>query len=139
MKKLIIILAMVFLIPMLSAAETWHPTDSATIAWDAVTVPDGVLTYLVYVKNVETGELLGTIDTPNGMATAETANLQQALTFSEEGRYYIGVASKRIPDGQTTALYSDINWSNVNGESTPNPFGVEHFVVPSMPLNLRKQ
>lgn len=142
MKKLTILitfLTILFVIPFFATAETWHPTDSVTVAWDAVTVPDGIVTYFVYVKNIETGFLMGSIDTVHGKAVAETALLEQALTFTVEGRYHVGIATKRIPANSTEILISTINWSNINGVNTPNPFGVMYFVVPDAPLNLRKE
>jgi len=33
--------------------------------------------------------------------------------------------------------YSTINWSNENGEATPNPFVLEHYIAVDAPKNLR--
>jgi hypothetical protein len=141
MKRLVInlVLAIVLMVPVFALAEEWVTANQVTVAWDAVTVPDGTVSYFVYVKNTGTGNLLGTIDTVNGKALLETTNLQAAIAFTEEGKYHIGVATKRIPNGQTEELVSIVNWSNVNGESTPNPFGVSYFVIPASPINLRIQ
>jgi len=42
-----------------------------------------------------------------------------------EDSYIVGVRTKRVVNG--IAYYSEINWSNVNGESTPNPFYLEYY------------
>jgi hypothetical protein len=91
-----------------SVAQTWHPSNQVTIAWDAVAplLATDTISYYVYVQFVPTGEL--------------------------------GVATKRtLEDGAITI--SQINWSNINGTSTPDPFGVVYYVPPDMPLNLRPQ
>lgn len=139
MKKALMILLFVLLAPLTLQAQQWYTANSIPIAWDVYPPHQtgDTISYYVYAKNVDTDELLGTIDTPNGKAVAETANLTQTLTFSQEGRYYVGVATKRIPTGTTEVLVSPINWSNENGAATPNPFGVRYFVPPNSPLNLR--
>jgi hypothetical protein len=123
-----------------SVAQTWHPSNQVTIAWDAVAplLATDTISYYVYVQFVPTGELLGSIDTANGLAYQEVDVLQATISFSAEGRYYLGVATKRtLEDGAITI--SQINWSNINGTSTPDPFGVVYYVPPDMPLNLRPQ
>ena len=42
-----------------------------------------------------------------------------------EDSYIVGVRTVRTVNG--IKYYSEINWSNVNGESTPNPFYLEYY------------
>jgi hypothetical protein len=117
---------------------SWVPTNQMTIAWDAVAPPepDDIISYYVYVAYASTGEQLGSIDTPHGKALQEVAVLQATVSFTAEGRYYLGVAAKRVvTDG--TVIVSDVNWSNVNGTTTPNPFGAVYYAPANQPENLR--
>ena len=111
-------------------ALEWQTANQLTVAWDpsAKIVSTDIISYTVYSK------VMGT-DTP--VKIGETADTQYVVTFIEEGRYYLGVSATRlVADGET--IESDINWSDINGESTPNPFGVRFYVSPSIPLNLHR-
>ena len=131
MKKLSLALALVIMFtvsPVLALG--WHTANQVTVAWDAVgkIVDTDVISYVLYFKIVGT-------DTP--ILAGETADLEFAVTFTDEGRYYIGVATKRVvADGEI--IESDINWSDVNGDSTPNPFGVKFYAKPDQPKNLHR-
>ena len=139
MKKIMLFLIM-FLILFASSvyAQTWWTANQVTVAWDAVepSQPTDTISYYVYLKFVQTNEQLGDIDTDNGKAFLEVADTQVTISFSVEGKYYVGVATKRlVEDG--TVITTEINWSDINGESTPNPFGVSFYVTPNIPKNLR--
>jgi hypothetical protein len=109
-------------------AQEWHTASQITVAWDVVdpSLPNDVISYIVRVKNATTGE---------EQIVGETSELNYTITFTTEGRYYIGVSTKRIT-GDMTELESEVNWSNENGEATPNPFGVVFYVIPEPPPNL---
>ncbi len=136
MKKkisMIVFLFSIFLLVNVAGAVTWHTANQITVAWDAnttVIAPD-ILKYGVYTKMLPDGSpvLLHEQDT-----TVVT------ITFQAEGRYIIGITSVRYIgsiDGER--LESVVNWSDVNGENTPDPFGASYYIVPNPPLNLRKQ
>jgi len=132
MKKLILVFALMTMVMASSVlALEWHTANQATVAWDTVDkiVDTDVISYVLYFKIVGT-------DIP--ILAGETADLRFTITFTDEGKYYIGVATKRVvADGE--ALESKINWSDVNGESTPDPFGVKFYVKPDQPKNLHRQ
>ncbi len=118
----------------------WTTANQVTIAWDAVTtldngdpVPTGdQIVYDVFVYNYK-GSAMTQVVT-GGASTSVT------ITFNIEGRYVAGVRVKRIVDAGTPdeqILESQVNWSNVNGVNTPNPFGLRYFINPSVPINLR--
>ena len=139
MKKLIellIVLAFsIFLIVNVAGAVEWHTANQITVEWDAVTTvtaPD-VLKYGVYTRMLPNAEpvLLNEQDT-----TAVT------ITFEAEGKYIIGVSTIRYVNQGTPEeqrLESEINWSDTNGENTPNPFGSSYYITPVGPKNLRIQ
>jgi hypothetical protein len=131
MKKLILAfaLAIMFTISPVLALD-WHTANQVTVAWDpSEKIADtDVISYVLYLRVVGT-------ETP--IKVGETADTQYVVTFTEEGKYYLGVSAKRlVADGES--IESDINWSDVNGESTPNPFGVKFYAKPNQPKNLHR-
>jgi len=129
MKKLFIVL----LVLMASTvwAITWHTANQITVAWDAVTTvtaPD-VLKYGVYTKILPNGEPVFLHEQDTTVVT---------ITFQAEGKYIIGVTSVRYVGGaEGERLESVVNWSDENGENTPNPFGSSYYIIPDNPKNLR--
>ena len=57
------------------------------------------------------------------------------VSFQAEGRYAVGVRTKKSIDGEE--LYSEINWSAENGVNTPDPFIAEYYTGPAVPVRLR--
>jgi len=109
-------------------SQTWYPANQKTVAWDAVTVPSGTVTYKVYSKP-ETSE------TPTLMTTVTTT--QATVTFTVEGRYYLGVSAVRTVSGVEVES-STISWSNVaavckNGQT----FGIQYITAPNAPTGFR--
>jgi hypothetical protein len=133
MKKLISAFALVLLLVGISGAIEWHTANQMTVAWDAneaVVAPD-VLKYGVYTKILPNGEpiLIHEQD-----ATVVT------ITFQAEGNYIVGVTSVRYVGGASgERLESVINWSDINGENTPDPFGARYWIIPDPPVGLRLQ
>lgn len=137
MKKIILVLlfmCLIFSIPL--NAQTWLTANQVTIGWDAVDtlnngapLPMGTIAkYKVYIK------------TENGtpIEIEETDLLQSTITFTIEGNWFVGVSSVRYVDGKLTNE-SPINWSNVNGESTPDPFGLRFYQNLEPPKGLKMQ
>ena len=134
MKKRFFFIAFVLLLSLLSVsiAQEVQYTNQITIAWDPVTqltdgspIPAGdVITYEIFKAD----ELIG-----------ETAELQYTVTFDQEGEYKVGVRTKRQVASTGDIVYSEINYSDQNGESTPNPFVVRFIKPVQMAKNLRLQ
>lgn len=118
----------------------WRSTNQATVAWDAVTtladgsaLPAGhYVHYRIYLANAMTDP-----DKTVPAILGETAELQYTMTLNTEGKYYVGVQTVRYDETDAEITVSDINWSDVNGEYTPNPFGLVHYLAPEAPKNLR--
>lgn len=142
MKRLFLI-AVLFLGLVLPAfGIDWHTANQVTIGWDAYTTdiqPGDKISYKVYSKSL-----------PNGAEVflQEVSGLTILITFENEGRYIIGVSTVRgvDEDGNGTfdpateqILESEINWSDTNGENTPDPFGLRYFISPASPKNMRIQ
>jgi hypothetical protein len=142
MKKLFLtlILTLGLALPVSVSAIDWHTANQVTIAWDAYTTdiqPGDKIIYKVYSKKL-----------PNGEETflEEFTGLTAVVTFVSEGRYILGVSTVRGVDEDGNGsfdpateqiLESEINWSDVNGENTPNPFGLRYFISPGKVKNLR--
>jgi hypothetical protein len=132
--KSVLIVLLIFLgLVGVSFAIEWHTANQVTVEWNVVTdvVAPDVLKYAVYTKRLPNGEpvLLGEQDT-----------LTAVITFEAEGKYIIGVTTVRYVDvGLVTEerLESEVNWSDVNGENTPNPFGGRFYEPRNPPKNLR--
>lgn len=124
-----IIVGVLFLCIAIPAwSQTWKTTNQATVGWDVVTVPNGTVSYKVYVKP-ETG---GT----ETLATTVATN-QATITFSQEGRYFLGVSSVRTVNNVPVES-STISWSNVPAVCQGGvTFGIQYIVPPSAPVNFR--
>lgn len=132
MKKLFLSLAII-LMATPALAQTWHTADSKILAWDAVAPiqPTDQITYQVYSK-------FRTQDATPQAIGVPVADTQLAVTFSQEGRYYLCVQTVRSPEGETEPITSDIVCSYqaeycLNGQT----FGVKYFVKPNNPGGLR--
>lgn len=123
-----------------AAAVDWKVTNQATIAWDAViTLGDGsalpagnLIKYKVYLANAITDP-----NKQNPATLGETDQLEYLITLNAEGKFIPGVSAVRYDETGAAIDESAINWADVNGESTPNPFGLVHYIPPAMPMNLR--
>lgn len=130
MKKLIAIFAIAYILmalPIMAIAQTMHPANQKTMAWDAA---ERATFYRVYLKPAAGGDeiLIG-----------ETEATQYTATMPGEGRWYIGVESVRVVDGEEVGK-SAISWSSdpavcVDGEA----FGVIFFEPPGAASGLRAQ
>jgi hypothetical protein len=137
MKKALIILAILLTVGAASSrdasAQTWYTANQVTLAWDAVpqVLPtDQANKYQVYSRND-----LVSIGSPIG---GEITATQLVVSFTNEGRYYLGVEAIRYPAGETVGIRSAGKaWSNVAADTNNNPFGVSYFVAPGSPGGLR--
>lgn len=114
-------------------AQTWVTANQGTVAWDSVApiATGDVIKYQVYTRIGTTGS--GT--TVGGEITAT----QLAITFSIEGRYFVGVKSIRYPVGETVGIPSaETSWSNDPLVcAAAGPFGFVYFVAPTGVRGLR--
>lgn len=133
------ILAALCLGAVVASAQTWHPANQVTLAWDAVTaLHDGtpipvtdIVRYQVYKRL-----LPSTVFEP---IEGEITLTQQAVTFTVEGGYYLGVKALRYVDG-TLVSQSEIAWSDVPANCANNEaFGVRFYLAPALIRGLRLQ
>lgn len=121
------------LVPLVALAQTWYTANQATVAWDPVApiAAGDVVKYQVYTK-------VGATGTPVKVGGEITAT-QLAITFSVEGRYYVGAETVRYPAGETVGIRSaTIAWSNVAADcAAAGPFGIVYYVSPGTPKGLR--
>lgn len=113
--------------------QTWYPANQAEVQWNQVTtladgrqVPaDNVIQYAVYIAT----------DKGNPTEVVDFLELTSFLiSFSQEGRFYVGVQAIRLMDGAEVSR-SEISWSD-NQEVSPDPFGIWYFVSPARPDGL---
>jgi len=128
MKRLLIILFFVLVATLAYSQEIVY-TNQVTVTWDAVAPiePTDIITYQVWTDSDAGIVMIG-----------ETDLLQYTITHTVEGEYVPGVSTKRELD-TGDIVYSEINWSNVNGVSTPNPFVVRFIKPIQSPEGLRLQ
>jgi len=134
MKRLFfILLILIFAAPAIVHAQTWYTANQVTLAWDAVPkvlATDQANKYQVYSRNdlVSLGSKIG----------GEITATQLVVSFTVEGRYYLGVESIRYPVGATVGSKSATKaWSNVAADTANNPFGVTFFAAPGGVVGLK--
>ena len=129
MKKILLII--LICLPLL-LGQTIVRQSSVDIVWDTIVpIIGSTITYEVLrapLSDKASLEIVG-----------ETALITYSVTFSSEGDWVIGVRTIRTIDFNGERLLSDINWSDVDGLATPNPFFVRWYVAPDAPENLRLQ
>ena len=129
MKKLLLILLLC--LPLL-IGQTVIRDNPVSVAWDAV-IPMGgdTISYEVFLSP------LG--DYAAAQSLGQTDLLDMEVNIASEGDWVIGVRTIRTIMANGEILYSDINWSDVDGLSTPDPFIVRWYAAPVAPGNLRIQ
>lgn len=111
-----------------ASAQTWKTANQVTVGWDAVTTPTGTITYKVYSRPEAGG-------TATLMTTAPTT--QATVTFTQEGRYYLGVSTVRTVGGVEVES-STISWSSDPSVTfQAQTFGVEYIIPAPAPVGLR--
>jgi len=130
MKKIMMLVAMLFLFVGAVGAQQWHTANQATVAWDSV--GDGIV-YDVWLANSQT-DPAKTNPVVIGTDIEVTTFL---ITLNVEGRYFAGVQSKRYDEGELVGT-SDIAWSDdplvcLDGKT----FGLRYFVPPGQAKKLR--
>lgn len=128
MKKILLII--LFCLPLL-LGQAVHYANQITVAWNPVS-DSGVISYEVFTSAYPVSDP----QNPDAHSlVAETSESQAVVTFQSEGKFSVGVRTKKVIDGET--LYSVINWSHENGADTPDPFVVGYYVPPAVPQNMR--
>jgi hypothetical protein len=135
-KKLAITISLGFLLTAgVVLATTWHPNNSQTVAWDAVTmnvdgtpIPVVEISYVIYLCDA-----LWDPDHLDPIEQGTTTDTQYLLTFTVEGRYFFGVKSVRTVAGDVVGE-SEIVWSSV----PEYDFGLEYYWGPANPTGLRR-
>jgi hypothetical protein len=112
--------------PVLALEE--FVANEKTVGWDVVALvqPTDVITYNVHTKNLATDEIT---------FIKNVSVLRATIQFTVEGKFAVGVSTVRtVADGEV--VESTINWSDINGASTPNPFIIKWYAAAAPPPNL---
>ena len=128
MKRILTVL-LTILVTLAAQCQTKTIVGSTiTVMWDAPalgTIPVSEIGYEVVLQPYPSGTavLVGTV----------TA-VEQAITFSAEGNYKLGIRTKRTtPD--STILYSAYSWSDLEG--SPAPWYAAYYATPPKVLRVR--
>lgn len=106
--------------------------DQVTVQWDAVAETGGAIGYEVYVSD---HPVVDPQDPNKHTSLGVTPGLEFVVDIAWNSQRAIGVRSiMTLPDA--TMRYSDINWSDSNGEGTPSPFLLVSVQSPAMPIGL---
>jgi len=117
-----------------AGAVTWTVANQSTIAWnEVVQTSEGkpftegdVIKYGIYIVDE---------NKPKAEATklGETEALEYTITFTEEGRWLIGIEAIRIPVASPTdRQLSAKTWSDsTDVAAVPVPFGFVYFAAPA--------
>ena len=123
-------LLLLLLLPLLLAIDV-HYVGKATVTWDPVTtlangdpIPAG--------WTVEYEVFIGDPELPLGMTPLPTFTID----VEWDSHRKVGVRTVLEEADQLTVHYSEINWSDVNGEETPVPFVLVQPQGPAVPLGL---
>ena len=140
MKKRIasLIFSIYMLLPLGLFAQEVVSTNQLTIYWiqsTSVGVLPGTYSYEVYTIPQGADKAIES----NWVWIEEVTDLTyltSTVTFTTEGIHIIGVRTKRLLGDGVTIAYSDMNWSDENGEDTPNPFVASYVQNPTKPTGL---
>jgi hypothetical protein len=125
---LLLLLLPIAYCPSPAFSQTWKPTNQVTVGWDTVTSPTGTITYKIYSRPEAGG-------TPTLMTTVPAT--QATVTFTQEGRYYLGVSTVRTVGGAEVES-STISWSSDPSVTfQAQTFGVEYIIPAPAPVGLR--
>jgi archaellum component FlaF (FlaF/FlaG flagellin family) len=105
------------------------------LEWDAVSAEPGEsVEYNLYILRMYA-------DPGNKIRVGESMNTQEAITFTEEGTWIVGVSSVRVmADGTTRIENPDISWSDdVTRVQDGQTFAVQYYELLPPPQNLRVQ
>jgi hypothetical protein len=105
--------------------------NQVTVALDPVS-DSGAISYEV---DVSPYPVLNPLDPGAHTLVLETTETVAVVTFQAEGKYAVGVRTKKSIDGEK--LFSEINWSHENGVITPDPFIVGYYPGPAVTVDLR--
>jgi hypothetical protein len=138
MKKLILTvlaLSLLVLLPSLGFSQTWHPTNQATIAWDTVVLPAGApgsIAYDVYTVGA-------TADKSTAAKVTRATTNQIVIGFAVEGKYFVGVRSVRVVNGEDVAFSESTSWSDNPLVVAAGTFGVVYYVPPANVSGIRRE
>lgn len=124
MKKILFLIVILVMLPGSALALQWATPSQDTIQWDPVEMVG--ITYRVYMAPFGQHE--------NANLIGDTVETTYTVSFDQWGEFVVGVSAV-LQAGLPTEQESPINWSDVNGISTPEPFA---YRVIWAPINLRR-
>lgn len=129
MKKIIVFILL--MLPLLMG-QTIVYDNVLPIIWDAhAPIAGSTITYEVLRAPRYEPELFEIVD--------EISAVEYDVPFVVEGEWIVGIRTVRTIDGIGERYLSEVNWSNINGEWTPDPFIARYYTVPEAVKNLRLQ
>lgn len=148
MKKILFIILMVLLVGTVACGQTIQYRDTAQLSWDVVTqtavqvgIDGGGEPIIEDVQTVEYEifrEPYPIADRAIGTMLGTTALLAFDIVVPADDLTYAYGVRTIYTTVTSTVVYSTINWSDVNGVATPDPFLYRRLdrVLPRLPLGL---
>lgn len=134
----LVVFGLVFIFIDLANSVEWKPANQVTLAWGPVTKteagdpipPEDSILYEVFIIPENGNKSI------DGISQGETGDLQKVVSFSVEGRFFLGVRAYRVKDGVKVAS-SLIAWTD-NPEVVKDGItqGVVFFFGPGSPKTL---
>jgi hypothetical protein len=113
-RRLGISLVIMLMLSGVAWAQTYVRPTQSTVAWDAVVETGQTVSYKVYVAPLDDKDAKTFLGT--------TTELTYTVTIPTELSMYVVGVSTIVDEGGAEEKESAINWSDVNGANTPQPF-----------------
>jgi hypothetical protein len=129
MKRLIVVVALLVAAALAGCQTLTVVGSTIVVEWDKPdlgSIPETEVSYEVYLAPYPGG--LGTL-------LATVTSLEQPISFTAEGKYRIGVRTKRTFTGGE--VFSPIAWSDVEG--APAPWYAAYYAAPPKVQRVRIQ
>ncbi len=127
MKRMSIITVLILLAFAIGCQTRTIVGSTIVIEWDAPdlgTVPASEITYEIVYSPYPSGTMV---------VVATIITLEQPITFAVEGKYKVGIRTRRDVDGEV--FYSEYSWSDVEG--APTPWYAAYYLMPPKVQRIR--
>ena len=145
MKKVFLVLLMLFIVALTACGQTVYYKNEATLQWDAVMtdadgnplLPTDTLTYEVYIYDYNAG-VVDPQSTAELTFIDEVVALEKLIVFPHRTTWAAGVRTKLI-DGDANITCSPLAWSYITEDAdvVSGPFLYSPFGTPAKPEDLR--
>ena len=128
MKKLSVMIAVIFLLAASAYAMTWHVSNQWNVKWDAVTQDSEGNP--IPAENIEYSIIYALEDKADTQEAWRGPETQATITLDIQGQYLLGVIAHRMHEGEEVTK-SDVAWSDDIASVGPaGIWGIMRFLPP---------